>query len=93
MPQAAAGMRIDPPVSVPIARCPCPSRPRLPAAAGSAGRPLCIARMPDRPKCRTSLVVPSELVQVRAADEDDAGVAQVRDDWRVAIGGTRIEHA
>jgi hypothetical protein len=49
--------------------------------------------MPDRPKCRTSLVVPSELVQVRAADEDDAGVAQVRDDWRVAIGGTRIEHA
>ena len=95
MPHAAAGMRIDPPVSVPSVAS------AMPAATLTADPPLdppgdrvgsCGLRAGPE---RRVLVrgAERELVQVRLADDDGAGLAQLRDRRRVATGDVALAHA
>ena len=94
MPHAAAGMRIEPPVSVPT------DPKHMPFASAAAEPPLeppadrvGSCGLPHRPE--RGLVAgraERELVQVGLADDDGAGVAQAADDRRVVAGcrgGTR----
>ena len=95
MPQAAAGMRMDPPVSVPMVReRHAGGDADRRAAARTAWRPrriVWIARGAER----RILVrrAERELVQVGLADEDGACLAQVRDGRRVACGHVAVAHA
>ena len=94
MPQLADGIRIDPPVSVPIDASP------MPQATAAADPPLDppadrdgIDRMMDRAK-RGVLAgrAERELMQVGLADEHRAGVAKPRDDWRVGRRNAVVQH-
>ncbi len=95
MPQAAAGMRIEPPVSVPMVAS------AMPAATLAADPPLDppgdrvgIVRVARRPERRVLVGRPErELVQVGLADEHRAGLAQVGDRRRIAFGDVAVAHA
>ncbi len=86
-PHAAAGIRMDPPVSVPIDASPMPRDHRhARSAAGSAGRPREIARIAhgtERAVLRRG--AERELVKVGLADENRAGGLQARGDGRVGL--------
>ena len=85
MPQNAAGWRIDPPVSVPVAAG---TRPAATAAAEPPDEPtgdaIDIPRVGDRAEKARLVGGPHrELVHVRLADHDRSGRAQPCDDGRV----------
>jgi hypothetical protein len=85
MPQAAAGMRIEPPVSVPTEPNPMPSSTAARSRRSIRRRSRPIDRVGDR--AEGGLVAgraERELVQVGLADDDRAGFAQAADDRRVA---------
>ena len=90
-PHAAAGILIEPPVSVPI------DASDMPVATATADPPLdppgdrsAIERMADRAECRlVAGRAERELVKVRLADEDGARLAQRGGDRRVRRGADR----
>ena len=88
MPQAADGMRIEPPVSVPTdAEAHAFEQRDRRAAARAAGRSRRIARMPHGAERRLlARRAERELVQVGLADDDGARLAQARDDGASASG-------
>ena len=95
MPQAAAGMRIDPPVSVPSVASAMPGGDaRRRSAARAAGRARRIVRIARRTERRVLVRrAERELVQVGLADEHRAGLPQMGDGRRVALGDVALAHA
>src|SRR5581483_5132630 len=80
-PQHEAGMRIDPPPSLPR-ETGCDGRGC--AAARAAGRPLGVPRIAAVPvQLRLGHADGAELRRVRLADDDEAGLADPADDGRV----------
>ena len=94
MPHAAAGMRIDPPVSVPTV----PSD--MPVATATAeppldppGRSRRIVRIAHRPEARILAGrAERELVQVGLADEHRAGLAQASRHDGIGVGDVIAAH-
>ena len=86
MPQAAAGIRIEPPVSVPtVAERHAGRDARGRSAARAARRSRRVVRIAGGAERRVLVGrAERELVQVGLADEDRAGLAQARDRRRVA---------
>ena len=88
-PQAAAGMRSEPPVSEPVATGTMRAASAAPGAAGrAAGRPREVPRVARR--VRAGAV--RELVQRRLAEQARAGVAQPLPDRGVDPGVVALEH-
>ena len=95
MPDSAAGWRIEPPVSVPIAERRVERRDgRRRAAAAAAGHHVEVPRVADRPE-RRPLVrrAHRELVHVRLAEDHGAGIAQPLGDVGVVRRDVALEDA
>ena len=92
MPHAAAGMRIEPPVSVPTLAIDMPVRtaiadPPLEPPGDRVSSMGCRASpQPESSRRRAE----RELVQVGAADEHRAGVRKTRDDRRMSLGDASL---
>jgi hypothetical protein len=87
MPQSAAGIRIEPPVSVPIATTAPPSLTDTAAPdEDPPGNQLPIVRISRGAVMRIDADAGEDkLGHIRAADQDGAGRAKARNDWRVTL--------